>query len=264
MGKTLFEKIWDKHVVKELPGGEVLLYIDRHLVHEVTSPQAFEGLKLHGRKVRHPELTFATTDHNVPTDSRSEITDEIAARIKAKDFKGEKNEGKRRIDQRGDRRADIAKASAACQQIDIDPIARGVIADGQCGQEQQGPNDHNGQDGDIETIGERKGCADRLKRQKRNRSNSCVCDTRIAPPACAAGCKAQSKVFHRFIRDPAIVSPFVAGRLKPRRHEFFTQLSTRHHHAFRAQPECPRRIFFPHCSIRDKTRRPIRHSTYIG
>ncbi|MDF7799135.1 3-isopropylmalate dehydratase large subunit [Pontiellaceae bacterium B1224] len=78
MGKTLFEKIWDKHVVKELPGGEVLLYIDRHLVHEVTSPQAFEGLRLNNRKVRHPELTFATTDHNVPTDSRSEIVDPIA------------------------------------------------------------------------------------------------------------------------------------------------------------------------------------------
>ncbi len=78
MGKTLFDKIWDKHVVKELPGGEVLLYIDRHLVHEVTSPQAFEGLRLQNRKVRHPELTFATTDHNVPTDSRTEIVDPVA------------------------------------------------------------------------------------------------------------------------------------------------------------------------------------------
>lgn len=78
MGKTLFEKIWDRHVVKELPGGEVLLYIDRHLVHEVTSPQAFEGLRLLGRPVRRPELTFATTDHNVPTDSRTEIVDPIA------------------------------------------------------------------------------------------------------------------------------------------------------------------------------------------
>ena len=78
MGKTLFEKIWDKHVVKELPGGEVLLYIDRHLIHEVTSPQAFEGLKINNRPVRHPELTFATTDHNVPTDSRSKITDPVA------------------------------------------------------------------------------------------------------------------------------------------------------------------------------------------
>jgi 3-isopropylmalate/(R)-2-methylmalate dehydratase large subunit len=78
MAKTLFEKIWDKHVVKELPGGEVLLYIDRHLIHEVTSPQAFEGLKINNRPVRHPELTFATTDHNVPTDSRSKITDPVA------------------------------------------------------------------------------------------------------------------------------------------------------------------------------------------
>jgi len=65
-------------VVRELPGGEVLLSIDRHLVHEVTSPQAFEGLRLHGRKVRRPELTFATTDHNVPTDSRTEILDPVA------------------------------------------------------------------------------------------------------------------------------------------------------------------------------------------
>ena len=78
MGKTLFEKIWDQHVVKELPGGEVLLYIDRHLIHEVTSPQAFEGLSINNRPVRHPELTFATTDHNVPTDSRVEIKDPVA------------------------------------------------------------------------------------------------------------------------------------------------------------------------------------------
>jgi 3-isopropylmalate/(R)-2-methylmalate dehydratase large subunit len=78
MGKTLFEKIWDRHVVKELPGGEVLLYIDRHLVHEVTSPQAFEGLRLQSRRVRHPELTIATTDHNVPTDSRTAIADPVA------------------------------------------------------------------------------------------------------------------------------------------------------------------------------------------
>ena len=78
MGKTLFEKIWEKHIVKKLPGDEVLLYIDRHLVHEVTSPQAFEGLRLQNRPVRHPELTFATTDHNVPTDSRTEIVDPVA------------------------------------------------------------------------------------------------------------------------------------------------------------------------------------------
>ncbi|MGE4490484.1 MAG: 3-isopropylmalate dehydratase large subunit [Kiritimatiellales bacterium] len=79
MSKTLFDKIWDAHVVKDLGNGEVLLYIDRHLVHEVTSPQAFEGLRLAGRKVRRPDLTFATMDHNVPTDeNRMNITDPIA------------------------------------------------------------------------------------------------------------------------------------------------------------------------------------------
>jgi len=78
MGKTLFEKIWDRHDVKELPGGNALLYIDRHLVHEVTSPQAFEGLRLSGRKVRRPGLTFATMDHNVPTDDRFNIKDPIS------------------------------------------------------------------------------------------------------------------------------------------------------------------------------------------
>ncbi|MDJ0884532.1 MAG: 3-isopropylmalate dehydratase large subunit, partial [Desulfobacterales bacterium] len=67
MGKTLFEKIWSAHVVREMPDGSSLLYIDRHLVHEVTSPQAFEGLRLAGRRVRRPDLTFSTMDHNVPT-----------------------------------------------------------------------------------------------------------------------------------------------------------------------------------------------------
>src|SRR4051794_39463586 len=67
MAKTLYEKIWDAHVVQQLEGGEALLYIDRHLVHEVTSAQAFEGLRVAGRKVRRPDLTFATADHNVPT-----------------------------------------------------------------------------------------------------------------------------------------------------------------------------------------------------
>ncbi len=78
MSKTLFEKIWDCHVVDATPSGTTLLYIDRHLVHEVTSPQAFEGLRLTGRKVRRPELTFATMDHNVPTDDRFNIKDPIS------------------------------------------------------------------------------------------------------------------------------------------------------------------------------------------
>lgn len=70
MPSTLFDKVWDSHVVSDLPNGGVLLYIDRHLVHEVTSPQAFDGLREAGRKVRRPDLTFATVDHNVPTDGR--------------------------------------------------------------------------------------------------------------------------------------------------------------------------------------------------
>ncbi|MBL8066035.1 MAG: 3-isopropylmalate dehydratase large subunit [Chthonomonadaceae bacterium] len=70
MPKTLFEKVWNAHKVADLDGGGALLYIDRHLVHEVTSPQAFDGLREAGRKVRRPDLTFATADHNVPTDGR--------------------------------------------------------------------------------------------------------------------------------------------------------------------------------------------------
>jgi 3-isopropylmalate/(R)-2-methylmalate dehydratase large subunit len=67
MGKTLAEKVWEDHVVRSAAGEPDLLYIDLHLIHEVTSPQAFDGLRLSGRKVRRPELTLATEDHNVPT-----------------------------------------------------------------------------------------------------------------------------------------------------------------------------------------------------
>ena len=65
--RTLFDKIWDSHVVEKLPDGTCILYIDRHLLHEVTSPQAFEGLRLAGRKLRRPDLTIAVADHNIPT-----------------------------------------------------------------------------------------------------------------------------------------------------------------------------------------------------
>jgi 3-isopropylmalate/(R)-2-methylmalate dehydratase large subunit len=78
-GKTMLDKIWETHVVDEQPGEPALLYIDLHVVHEVTSPQAFEGLRLAGRKVRRPDLTIATMDHNVPTE-RGPIRDEIAKR----------------------------------------------------------------------------------------------------------------------------------------------------------------------------------------
>ncbi len=77
--RTMFEKIWDAHAVKEEPGKPALLYVDLHLVHEVTSPQAFEGLRLAERSVRRPELTLATVDHNIPTTDRSlPIVDEIS------------------------------------------------------------------------------------------------------------------------------------------------------------------------------------------
>jgi len=79
--KTLFEKIWDSHVVHEDADGTTLLYIDRHLIHEVTSPQAFEGLKLAGRKPRRPAAVLAVPDHNVPTANRQEGISDPMSRI---------------------------------------------------------------------------------------------------------------------------------------------------------------------------------------
>ena len=80
MAKTLFEKIWDSHNVTETKDGRTIIYIDRHLIHEVTSPQAFEGIRINNRKVRRPNLTFATMDHNVPTSDRSlPIVDQTSA-----------------------------------------------------------------------------------------------------------------------------------------------------------------------------------------
>ena len=78
MGRTLAEKVWDAHVVRQAEGEPDLLYIDLHLVHEVTSPQAFDGLRLSGRTVRRPDLTLATEDHNVPTDTALVITDPVS------------------------------------------------------------------------------------------------------------------------------------------------------------------------------------------
>lgn len=76
--RTMFEKIWDNHVINQEEGKPSIIYIDLQLVHEVTSPQAFEGLRMSGRKVRRPDLTFATMDHNVPTKDRFNITDPIS------------------------------------------------------------------------------------------------------------------------------------------------------------------------------------------
>ncbi len=79
--RTLFDKIWDAHLVDTQDDGTCLIYIDRHLVHEVTSPQAFEGLRLSGRRVRHPERTLAVADHNVPTTDRTKGIENEESRI---------------------------------------------------------------------------------------------------------------------------------------------------------------------------------------
>src|SRR5680860_1618134 len=81
MGQTLSEKVWERHVVHRGEGEPDLLYVDLHLVHEVTSPQAFDGLRMSGRTVRRPDLTLATADHNVPTTGLElGVTDPISRR----------------------------------------------------------------------------------------------------------------------------------------------------------------------------------------
>src|SRR5438309_1699922 len=81
MANTLSEKVWERHLVRQAPGEPDLLYIDLHLVHEVTSPQAFDGIRLSGRRVRRPDLTVATADHNVPTeDIDKPVADPISAK----------------------------------------------------------------------------------------------------------------------------------------------------------------------------------------
>jgi len=81
MSQTLYDKIWNEHIVHQQDDGTTLLYVDRHLIHEVTSPQAFEGLRLSSRKVRKPNLTLAVADHNVPTTNRSKGIDDKESKI---------------------------------------------------------------------------------------------------------------------------------------------------------------------------------------
>ena len=78
---TLYDKIWNEHLVHQQEDGTALLYVDRHLIHEVTSPQAFEGLRVANRKVRQPNLTLAVADHNVPTTDRSKGIDDEESKI---------------------------------------------------------------------------------------------------------------------------------------------------------------------------------------
>ena len=81
MSKTLYDKIWEEHLVHQQEDGTSLLYVDRHLVHEVTSPQAFEGLRINRRKVVSPSRTLAVADHNVPTTDRSKGIDDKESKI---------------------------------------------------------------------------------------------------------------------------------------------------------------------------------------
>ena len=81
MPQTLYDKIWNEHIVHQQDDGTTLLYVDRHLIHEVTSPQAFEGLRMSNRKVRKPNLTLAVADHNVPTTNRSKGIDDKDSKI---------------------------------------------------------------------------------------------------------------------------------------------------------------------------------------
>ena len=87
MSKTLYDKIWEDHMVHQQSDGTELLYVDRHLIHEVTSPQAFEGLRLSKRKVRRPDLTLAVADHNVPTTDRSKGIEDEESRIQVDTLK---------------------------------------------------------------------------------------------------------------------------------------------------------------------------------
>ena len=89
MPQTLYDKIWNEHIVHQEDDGTTLLYVDRHLIHEVTSPQAFEGLRLSNRKVRRPNLTLAVADHNVPTTNRAEGIDDKESKIQIEEL--EKN-----------------------------------------------------------------------------------------------------------------------------------------------------------------------------
>src|SRR2546421_34770 len=79
--RTLFDKIWDSHVIAPQGEGTYLIYIDLHLIHEVTTPQAFEGLRAAGRKVRRPDATIAVSDHNIPTSNRSAGIDEPESKL---------------------------------------------------------------------------------------------------------------------------------------------------------------------------------------
>ena len=92
MPQTLYDKIWNEHIVHQQDDGTTLLYVDRHLIHEVTSPQAFEGLRLANRKVRKPNLTLAVADHNVPTSNRAKGIDDLESKIQIEELEKKQTE----------------------------------------------------------------------------------------------------------------------------------------------------------------------------
>jgi len=107
MSKTLYDKIWDDHLVHQQDDGTSLLYVDRHLIHEVTSPQAFEGLRINKRKVRKPNLTLAVADHNVPTTDRSKGIDDKQSKIQVDTLRKNCNEFKVPLFDMNDKRQGI-------------------------------------------------------------------------------------------------------------------------------------------------------------
>src|SRR5262245_13632680 len=107
MGRTLAEKVWDEHVVRSTPGEPDLLYIDLHLIHEVTSPQAFDGLRLAGRGVRRPDLTLATEDHNVPTLDWDQPIKDPVSRLQVETLRANAEEFGVRLHPLGDREQGI-------------------------------------------------------------------------------------------------------------------------------------------------------------
>ncbi|MBL4691492.1 MAG: 3-isopropylmalate dehydratase large subunit, partial [Rhodospirillales bacterium] len=106
--RTLFDKIWNSHLVNVQDDGTCLIYIDRHLIHEVTSPQAFEGLRSAGRKVRRPDATLAVVDHDVPTTDRSKPIEDPEARIQIEALRRNSEE-------------------SGIQMFDMDDIRQGIV-----------------------------------------------------------------------------------------------------------------------------------------
>ena len=114
MSKTLYDKIWENHLVHEQNDGTTLIYVDRHLVHEVTSPQAFEGLRLQKRKVRRPELTLAVPDHNVPTTDRTKGIDDEESRIQVETLRSNCKEFNIKLFDVNDKRQGIVHIIGPC------------------------------------------------------------------------------------------------------------------------------------------------------